>query len=213
MMRKILLLPALIVLAGFMLAGCGGYGQVEQGVVVAVDEKNRTVTIIPQTNSKNPREYGAYDRLPVEVWNLPEDRSETGAMPDAGLRANVNVKNSTITMYDPDSKAFDVIQVEVIEDVTDVDLRRRHPLVTERHPTTRRWVPKKFPIIDREKQTIQIYDLPQKRVTTFRVEEEWKEKYADDWMWNSGCEVRMYFVEKGKSLRFMNITKTDITRR
>jgi len=31
-----------------------------------------------------------------------------------------------------------------------------------------------------------------------------------DYTWDSGDEVRIYFKEQGKALRFMNISKTDI---
>jgi len=221
------LLPALLVLAGLMLVGCGGYGQVEQGVAVAFDEGKREVTIIPQTNSMDPRNPGAYDRLPVEVWKLP-DPKVTGALPTLGLRAALNVDKGILVMYNPRTQAFENISIKIVDDVTGVDIRRRHPLVMERHPVTRRWVPVQFPKITRAEgasKTIQVYDMPQKRVTTFILLPENKDAdgniglhpaeltFPEDWMWNQGDEVRMYYLNKFEAARFMNVTKTDITRR
>ena len=232
MLRKLVLLPALLVLAGLMLAGCGGYGQVEQGVTVAFDEGKREVTIIPQTNSGDPRNPGEYDILPVQVWKLP-DPSVTGALPTMeargiGLRAALDVDKGIIKMYNPKTGVIENISIKIVEDVTGVDIRRRHPLVMERDPVTRRWRPVRFPIITRkegESKTIQVYDLPQKRVTTFILLPESKDAdgniglhpaevtFPEDWMWNQGDIVRMYYLEKGQAARFMNVTKTDITRR
>jgi hypothetical protein len=212
MVRK-LLLPALLVLAVFMLAGCGDYGKVDQGVVVAFDKEKSTVLIVPDTNTELSKP-GKYNILPVREYKLPEDPLERGADPSPGLRTSIDIEGKTITMYNPEKKAFDVIPIlEVVEDNRNVDVRRRHKQVWEINPATGRGAPKKFPIINREKQTIELYAIDLKRHTIIRLAEEDKERYKEDWMWNSGCEVRMYYREPGKSLRFMNITKTDITRR
>ena len=45
-------------------------------------------------------------------------------------------------------------------------------------------------------------------LVTFSVPEEYMS--WPDSTWDAGDEVRVYYKEDGKSLRFMNISKTDI---
>jgi hypothetical protein len=67
---------------------------------------------------------------------------------------------------------------------------------------------KKFPVVDREKKTITIYSGRQKTLTVISVPDEY---FAlPDKTWDAGDEVRVYYKEEGKALRFMNISKTDI---
>ena len=70
---------------------------------------------------------------------------------------------------------------------------------------------KEFPVVDKEKRQVTIYSPRQKMLSTFTVPEE----YIDwpEYTWEAGDEVRIYWKEKGVSLRFMNITKTDIFKR
>jgi hypothetical protein len=205
MVRKIL--PLLLVLTGLMLAGCGDYGKVEQGRAVAFDKEKSQVTIIIDNNldvKKQPN----YSTLPVHVYTLPTDPAERGQDPVPALRMNLDVEKKIITMYNPRTKAFEELPFEVKEDHPNVDVRRRHPLVWDQ--TARRAV--KFPKIDAATRSITIYSRRQLRVTTITLSEADFAKYKDN-EWDAGDEVRIYYKEQGKALRFMNITKTDITRR
>ena len=67
---------------------------------------------------------------------------------------------------------------------------------------------KKFPLVEKDKKAITIYSGRQKLLTTFSLPEEYF-ALPDD-TWEAGDEVRVYYKEPGKSLRFMNITRTDI---
>ena len=67
---------------------------------------------------------------------------------------------------------------------------------------------KKFPIVDKDKKAITVYSGRQKLLVTFSVPEEYLALPNNTW--EAGDEVRVYYKEPGKALRFMNITRTDI---
>jgi len=190
-----------------MLAGCGEYGKVEQGRTVAFDKEKGIVTIIVDSNT-DPSKQPNYSVLPSHEYILPADPVERGADPTPALRMNLDVDNKTITMYNPTTKAFEVLSFEVVEDHKDVDQRRRHPLVWDSATGKAR----PFPVVEAANKTVTIYSRRQLRLTTIKLSDADFGKYKEK-DWNSGDEVRIYYKEPGKALRFMNITKTDITRR
>ena len=202
MARKIL--PLLLVLTGLMLAGCKEYGKVEQGRTVGFDKEKATVTIIVDNNLDSKKQPN-YTTLPPHVYSLPADRAERGEDPSPALRMNLDVEKKTITMYNPQTKAFEELPFEVKDDHQNVDVRRRHPLVWDQK--TRRAI--KFPQINAAEKTITIYSRRQLRLTTIKLSEEDFGKYKGD-EWDAGDEVRIYYKEQGKALRFMNITKTNL---
>jgi hypothetical protein len=67
---------------------------------------------------------------------------------------------------------------------------------------------KKFPMVDKDKKAVTVYSGRQKLLVTFSVPEEYLA--LPDNTWEAGDEVRVYYKEPGKALRFMNISKTDI---
>ena len=205
MVRKIL--PALLVLAGLMIAGCGEFGQVEQGRTVGFDKEKAIVSIIVDTNldSKKPP---AYTELPPHDYKLPTDPAERGQDPSPALRMNLDVDKKIITMYNPKANAFEELPFEVVEDHKDVYLDRRDPKVWD--GKTRR--AKKFPVISEENKTIQIFSRRQNRLTTLKLSEDDFGKYTGD-EWDAGDEVRIYYKKPREAARFMNITKTDLFRR
>jgi hypothetical protein len=223
MVRKILL--PFFILAGFMLAGCGDYGKVEQGSAVAYDKDKSIVTIVADTNT-DVKKPANYTELPVHSYALPPAGSEDrGADPDAGLCVNLDVEKKIITMYNPKEQKLENISFEVVEDIHQrLRVNRRSQLVL---PGEKVFAGVKtiaeFPIVDEAKKTVQILYRRQfnnqMRLTTFKLSDADFAKYKGK-EWNAGCEVRIYYKEgwtadgkPGQSLRFMNITKTDITRR
>ena len=205
MARKIL--PPLLVLASLVLAGCGEHGKVEQGRTVAFDKNKAEVTIIVDSNIdlKKPPNYAT---LPAHVYAMPSDPNERGQDPVPALRMNFDVEKKIITMYNPQTKAFENLPFEVVADHKSVDVRRRHPLVWD--AAAGKAI--QFPKVDAANRTVEIYSRRQLRLTTIKLSEADFAKYKDK-DWDAGDEVRIYYKEQGKSLRFMNITKTDITRR
>ena len=205
MVRKIL--PLLLMIVGLSLAGCGEYGKVEQGRTVAFDETKTpaTVWIIQDSGIEDGNPH--YDVLPAHPFVLPDDPAEIGAKPFAALRVKLDVEGKVITMYNAAEKQFDKLPFEVVKDDKGVSARKRHPLVWD--ATTRR--EKKFPEINEAENTITIFSRRQERLTTIKLSHEDFGKYKGD-EWDAGDEVRVYYKEQGKALRFMNITKTDFSR-
>ena len=204
MVRKIL---PLLVLAALMLAGCGNYGEVEQGRAVAFNKDKGTVTIVVDTN-RDPKKPALYRGVPTHEYALPAIATERGADPTPGLRLNLDVENKTITMYNPKGQSIEDIKFEVLKDEKNVDVRRRHALVWDTGSNKA----KKFPEFDEANKVIKLYSGRQQRYTEIKLSEADFAKFQGD-EWNAGDECRFYYKEKGKSLRFYNITKTDITRR
>lgn len=206
MVRKIL--PLLLVLIGLSLAACGEYGKVEQGRTVAFDKTTDppTAWIIQDSGieDRNPH----YDVLPAHPFQAPKDPGEMGAEPFAALRVKLDVENKIITMYNPSAKQFDKLPFEVVKDDQGVSVRRKHPLVWD--GTTGK--EKQFPVINEAEKTITIYSRRQERLTTIKLSADDFGKYKGT-EWDAGDEVRVYYKEPGKALRFMNITKTDFTKR
>ena len=204
MVRRIL--PVLLALAGLVLAGCGDYGTVEQGRTVAFDKAKGVISIIKDTGivDRNPQ----YTVLPAHDFILPTDPAERGADPSVGLRMRIDVEKKTITMYNPGKKEFDVIAVEVVANHQNVDLRRRHPLVWD--AATNKAI--KFPKVNATDRTVEIYSRRQRMVTTIKLADADFNRYKEQ-DWDAGDEVRLYYKKDGVALRFMNVTKTDVTRR
>jgi hypothetical protein len=190
-----------------MLAGCGEHGKVEQGRTVAFDKEKSQVTIIVDDNI-DPKKPPNYMTLPVHVYSLPPAGPDRGADPAAALRMGFDVENKTITMYNPQTKALEKLPFEVLDDHKDVDVRRQNPLVFDR--ATRKAI--EFPRINEANKTIDIYSRRQLRLTSIKLSEADFAKYKGK-EWDAGDEVRIYYKEPGKSLRFMNVTKTNVMRR
>ncbi len=176
-----------------ILGGCGELGKVEQGRAIAFDKAKDTVTFIVDVkhDAANPDYSGA----PV-TFAMPKEASERGADPKAGLRMKLDTKTKEIYIYDLPSKATKKISYTLIDQKEDV--AKDNPLVAD----------KKFPQVDKAKKAITIYSGRQKLLVTFSVPDEYLE--LPDNTWDAGDEVRIYYKEPGKALRFQNISKTDI---
>jgi hypothetical protein len=193
MAKKFSWLILLAVLPFVLALGCGELGKVEQGRVVGFDKDKEMVTLIHdvKADAQNPDYSGA----PM-TFELPKVASERGEDPKAGMRMKLDTKTREITIYDPATKGFKKINYTPLDQKEGVD--KDSPLVKG----------KKFPIVDRDKKAITIYSGRQKLLTTFAVPDEYLSLPEDTW--EAGDEVRIYFKEPGKALRFMNISKTDI---
>ena len=206
MVRKIL--PLLLVLIGLSLTGCGEYGKVEQGRTVAFDKTTTPPTAWIIQDSGIDDKHPQYTVLPAHPFQAPLDAGEMGAEPFAALRVKLDVENKIITMYNPESKQFDKLPFDLIENHENVSVRRQHPLVYD--STTGK--ARKFPVINEAERTITIYSVRQQILSTIKLSEADFGKYQGE-QWDAGDEVRVYYKEPGKALRFMNVTKTDFTRR
>lgn len=189
------LLLALVVALSFGLAACN-FGQVDQGRTVAFDKKAWTVTIVQDVkhDQLNPDYSGG-----LVVFKLPADPAEMGPEPVPGGRLKLDVDKKEIVIYNAEAKKIETLPIDIID--VQKNLGRDHPLVKG----------KSFPIIDKEKGTITEYSARQKLLATFKVPAGYEN--MPPITWEAGNEVRIYFKQPGVSLRFMNISKTNIYKR
>jgi len=183
----------LAILPVALMLGCGDQGKVDQGRVIAFDKSKETVTFI--IDVKHDPANPDYSGAPV-TFALPKDPAERGEDPKFGKRMKLDAKTKEITIYDVASKGVKKIPYSLIDEKDGVD--KNNPLVAG----------KKFPAVDKAKKTVTLYSGRQKILITFSLPEEYF-ALPDD-TWEAGDEVRIYYKEPGKALRFMNITRTDI---
>jgi hypothetical protein len=188
------LLIFLTILAGALILGCGEMGKVVQGRAIATDTAQKTVTMI--LDIKHELGKPVYDQLPPVTYGFPEDPHEMGPEPKAGKLMSVNPDKKEIVIYDDAAKSFKTIVYTPIEVKKGVALR--DPQVAG----------KKFPIVDRGKKTITVYDKRHRLVTTFSLPEEYFQMPENTF--GFGDEVRIYAKVPGKAARLMNVSETDI---
>jgi len=204
MIRKIAV--TLLALAGLTLAGCGEYGNVEQGRTVAFDAAKNEVTIIKDAGIDD--QHPQYSVLPPHKFLLPTDPAEVGPLPSPGLRVKIDIEGKKLIMLDRATETFEEIAFELVANHEKVSLDRKHPLVFDAATNKAR----PFPKVDKEANTVTIYSRRQSTLTTIKVPAEVLAKYSEADL-DAGDEVRIYYRDPGKALRFMNISKTNIFRR
>jgi hypothetical protein len=192
--KKFFWLASLAILPLALILGCGEQGKVDQGRVIAVDKANKTITIIKDV--KHELNKPVYNQLPPVTYGIPQDPAEMGAEPKAGKLMDVNHKVREIVIYDDATQNFKRIKYNPIDEKEGVGLRS--PLVAG----------KKFPVVDRAKKAVTVYDKRKMLLTTFTLPEEYF-AMADN-TFGFGDEVRIYAKVPGKAMRLMNISETDI---
>jgi hypothetical protein len=200
MIRKILWTMMTAILLPIFLFGCTEFGTVDQGRAIEFDKEKGLITIIRDVkhDAKNPD----YSSLPPVTYQKPANPQEMGADPKIGYRMKLDTKKKQIVIFDKVAQNFKTIDYIPVDEQENID--RKHPLVYD-NATEKA---KKFPVVDKDKKQITIYSARQKLLVTISVPAEY---FAlPDYTWDSGDEVRIYYKEPGKALRFMNITKTDI---
>ncbi len=190
----------IILLAVLTASGCDKFGQVDQGRVIAYDKDEKTVVIIQDKSedSKKPD----YTALPPVSYKLPDDPNETGPAPKAGNLMKIDLDKKEAVIFLKDLNTFATVNFTIVEEKKKVD--SKDPLVFD--PGTKK--NRDFPAFDQEKKTITLYLSKRKVLLTFSVPDEYFAMPKETW--TPGDEVRIYYKEPGKSLRFMNVSKTDI---
>lgn len=192
----------MLMVAGLTLGvlGCDEYGKVDQGRVIAFDKDKQTVTVIEDKNmdSQNPD----YAILPPHTYTMPTDPAERGADPKIGLRMKIDADAKIIKIFNPNSQVIEDLPITIVD--AQKDIAKDHPLVFDKGANAA----KKFPVVDKDKKAITIYSGRQKLLVTFSVPDDYFS--FPEYTWDAGDEVRIYWKEKGKAIRFMNISKTDI---
>ncbi len=200
--REIRKLSRLLVVLSFVgILGCGrDFGKVDQGRTIAFDREKKTVTLIRDvsTDAAKPD----YSYLPPVTYRMPKDPDETGPEPKAGLRMKLDTTKNQIVIFDPAAQNFKTIPYQLVDQKEKVE--KDYPLVFDKATGQ----PKKFPVVDRSQKTVTLYSSRQKTVTTIKIPDEYLG--LPDIAWDSGDEIRVYYKEEGKALRFMNVTKADL---
>ena len=186
----------------FSLAGCNkdDYPKVEQGRTIAFNKDTKEVTVI-HDSAMDPQK-PLYDVLPPSVFKLPVDPAETGPEPKFGQRLKLDTDKKVITIFDTKTQKIVDVPIMIVDLQQSID--KEHPLVFDKEAKKA----KKFPVVDKEKKTVTIYSGRQKMLCTFSVPDQYI-GYPDS-TWDAGDEVRLTYRTPGQSLRFMNISKTDI---
>jgi len=183
-----------------LIISCEKFGKVDQGRVVAYDKEKGLCTLIRDTSSdpKNPN----YSYLPPIIYEIPKKPAEMGPEPKPGLRMKLDTQKRQIIIFDPTTQHFNTITYSLLDQKENVE--KENPLVFDKEKKKA----KKFPVIDRDKKTITIYSKRQKILVTITLSDEYFK--LPDYTWDAGDEVRIYYKQEGKALRFMNISQTDI---
>jgi len=183
-----------------LIIGCEKFGKVDQGRVVAYDKEKGLCTLIRDTSPdpKNPN----YNYLPPITYEVPKKPAEMGPEPKPGLRMKLDTQKRQIIIFDPATQNFNTVTYTLLDEKENVD--KENSLVFDKEKKQ----PKKFPVVDRNKKTITIYSKRQKILVAMTLPDEYFK--LPDYTWDAGDEVRIYYKQEGKALRFMNISQTDI---
>jgi hypothetical protein len=183
----------------FSMAGCTDFGKVDQGRVIAYDKDAHTITMIRDKSQDSKKT--DYTELPPVSYKLPENPDEMGPEPKVGRLMKIDLEKKEAVIFVPDSNTLASVSFTPVEEKT-VD--SKDPLVYD--SATKK--SKAFPVMDPDKKTITTYLKKRKILLTLSVPDEYYAMGPE--AWTSGDEVRIYYKEPGKSLRFMNVSKTDI---
>jgi hypothetical protein len=175
--------------AALILTGCGSYGTVEQGRVIAYNKTSGQVTLIRDSTGGQAAQ-PAYDSLPPLSVKTPADPDEMGPVPQAGKLMRVDLKNHVMVIYDSAAGRLRTIP---------------YTPVGERHNVAKATG---LPLVDMVKKTITVYSREDKTAVTFAASDDLLAMPADTW--KTGDEVRYYFKDPAQALRMMNLTRTDL---
>jgi hypothetical protein len=180
--------------AALLMFGCGDYGSVDQGRVIAFDKQKGEVTIIRDSAGKSAKP--RYDVVPPVTVKIPADPHEMGTDPAVGKRLVFDTQKKAVVFFDASSNAIRTITYTPVAELSDVG--RDDPRVKG----------VKFPLIDRQNKVITMYSASDKKLVKFTVADEYF-ALPDD-TWKPGDEIRYYYKQPGQALRLMNVTTTDL---
>jgi hypothetical protein len=165
-----------------LLAGCGGLGTVNQGQVIGYQRDTGMVTLIADSNYRDPA-HPRFDMLPPVTIQSPENPKEMGPAPAAGKLLRVDSSGRRLSIFNEASGR--------IEEVAYTEVASQAGCAAA-------------PVVDRERKTTTI--CIEGKSTTIAVAEQYLALPADTW--KVGDEVRYYYKESARALRMMNVTKT-----
>jgi hypothetical protein len=179
------------------LAGCGGFGHVNQGQVVDYRRDQGLITLVADSNYQDPA-HPRFDVLPAVTIRTPEDPRAMGPEPEPGKLLDLDTAHRRAVIFDPATHGLRTVP---------------YTLVSEQHgvsPTDARVHHVRFPLRDPSKGTITVYWARTRMLVEFSVPEEFR-NLPDD-TWRVGDEIRYYYKNAWRALRLMNVTKTDMSK-
>lgn len=192
-LRNVLRLTAVTMVA--YLASCGGLGKVNQGQVIEFDKSKGVITLISDSNARDPAN-PRFDVLPPVVVQAPANPDEMGPLPEAGKLMSLDAVGRKMVVFDAASQTLRTLPYEAVSQQEDV--ARDDPRVAGKH----------FPIVDRNEQTITLYWRARRLLLTFKAPAGYLALPEDTW--RTGDVVRYYYKDPRKALRVMNVSKTDL---
>ena len=182
-----------ISLAAF--TGCGKFGRVNQGQVIDYNPASGLVTLIGDSNYRDPA-HPRFDILPPVTIHIPDDRAEMGPDPEPGKTLLLDWRNHRIVFFDAAGQSIRAASYVVISEQDGVQ------------PNDARVSKTTYPIVDRGRKTITSYFPRYRKLLVFSV------PAADfdlpDDTWKMGDEIRYYYKNPRLALRLMNVSKTDL---
>jgi len=169
-------------------SGCHVSGKVEQGRVIAYDRNAERVTLIPESRTANQPDPGV---LPPVTVQTPSDPQEMGPAPVAGKLMMLDLKNRRLVVFDAATQGFRTFQYAPVEE-------RRNVTKAPASPS-----------VDRDHKTITIYSRANRTTVTIAASDEML-ALPDD-AWKFGDVVRYYYKDPARAVRFMNVTRTDLS--
>jgi hypothetical protein len=176
------------------LAGCGKFGNVNQGQVIDYESRQGIIRIIQDSNYRDPAN-PSYDVLPPVEFRVPENPGEMGPAPEAGKLLRLDYKDWFALIYD--ARAGVLRKINFAAPAMPARISPQAAL-------------RRYPVIDRAARTVSVYDARTHQVATLAVPGECLDLPADTW--KAGDQVRYYYKDPARALRLMNVSKTDITK-
>jgi hypothetical protein len=178
------------------LAGCGNFGRVNQGQVIDYDRASGLVTLIGDSNYRDPA-HPRFDILPPVTIHIPEDRAEMGPEPEPGKLLHLDRQAHRMMIYDPGGN-IRAVSYAAISELDGVQ------------PSEPRLGKAAYPIVDRDRKVITSYFLRYRKLMVFTVPAEYFDLPDDTW--KMGDEIRYYYKDPRRALRLMNVSKTDLNK-
>ncbi|MBO4335466.1 MAG: DUF4881 domain-containing protein [Desulfovibrio sp.] len=189
-MRTRNLMLTIVLAASMGLAACSGedYGKtIAQGRCVAFADGK--VTFVKDSNT-DPKKSANYENKAL-TFKLPSDPKEIGPEPQAGSFIDFDADKKEVKVFKDGNLVTSPVEIVNVEK----GIENFNSKVKG----------KKFPMINADKKEVTIYI--KKTLATFKAPADLP---LDEAFWVKGDDVRVFFKEEGKALRFMNITKTNI---
>lgn len=180
-----------------MLLGCGSPGSVNQGRVVEFAKDQGLVTLVSDSNYRDPS-HPRFDVMPPVTIHTPDDPREMGPEPRAGQLLLLDCAQNRAVIFDRATRSLKPIRCRLLSESPGV-------LATDARVAGR-----KFPVIDPRKNSVTVYSARERKLIEFSVPPEFCDWPSDTWRF--GDEIRYYYKDPGQALRLMNVTRTDLNK-